>query len=186
MAAGSTAALDAWAKVDVPAVKQAQSKWCWAACCEAFTRFYDRHIMAQHQYLLLCRETQESSKFQEALAQQVHGKRGGTLNDYANPTQYIELLEAVIGAKLKLVEPGRGTDQRPTRDQVKGTLMKGRIFILGSERHSRILCGYGVKPQGTEEGLYCMDPMQGAVVWEKWSLYDSCTSLIWAPRGTFA
>lgn len=166
---------DPWAKLDVPVVTQKQTKWCWAASCESFTGFYSKRLKSQNEYILLC-----SQGFQESLVEKVHGARD--INQFAIPTEYLKYLKDVMGANLNLCEPGRGQDQRPPRDTIKGTLMGGRIFIFSSANHARILCGYGVKPRGTEDGIYCMDPAVGSIVWEPWSLYDQCTSLIWVPK----
>jgi len=172
-----TVRLDAWIKLDVPMVRQRQTKWCWAACCESFTGFYNQHIKGQYEYILICK-----GGFQEGMAERVH--RGA--NEYAIPTEYISLLQTMMGTSLRLAEPGRGADVRPSQDSIKLTLKNGRIFIFTSRNHARILCGYGVKPGGTEDGLYCMDPEQDRIAWEPWSLYDCCTSLIWLPKGKFA
>jgi hypothetical protein len=182
MFGGSASAvqLDTWVKLEVPMVRQKQTKWCWAACCESFTGFYGQHLKLQNEYILLCQQG-----FQQGMAERVHhGEKD--LNEFAIPTQYFGLLKTVMGQRLNLSEPGRGGDVRPARDSIKLTLQNGRIFIFTSGNHARILCGYGVPRSGTEEGLYCMDPERDNLVWQPWSLYDSCTSLIWAPKGAFS
>src|SRR5689334_17094216 len=57
--AASSAALPNAHLNPVEKVKQIQSKWCWAACCEAFTRYYKKGIKSQHEFVQLCDNSQQ-------------------------------------------------------------------------------------------------------------------------------
>lgn len=167
--------------IDVPKVKQAKTNWCWAACCESFTGFYQKKIKSQHEFLLLV----GTGEFQGRLAEHAHGGTDRDLNSTAQPSEYAPLLKLILGAELMIhIYVGNNSANRYGKDSIKKALDDSRIFILNAANHSKVLCGYGPKPKGEEEGLYFMDPAVGMATWESWDTYvANSTSMIWVKKG---
>lgn len=167
--------------IAVPLVKQRETNWCWAACCEAFTAHYKAKIKTKDEFVLLI----GTRSFQEKAAERAHSGTDRELNSTAQPSEYVSLLKQVLGAEINVhFYVGSAVDAHYSKDSIKKALDDDRIFILNARNHSRVLCGYGPKPKGTEEGLFFMDPAVGAYAWESWDTYlVNSVSMIWVKKG---
>jgi hypothetical protein len=165
--------------ISVPKVKQPQSNWCWAACCESFIGYYEKKIKTQHEFLLLV----GNSAFQEQMATHVHGE---PLNMLADPNNFSKLLGQILGAPTMVhtYRADYAVQGRYSEDQIRGAIDKKKIFILGAKSHFMVLSGYGNKPGGEEEGLFFMDPFVGNYIWEPWEIYSrDAMNMVWL-KGT--
>jgi hypothetical protein len=175
--------------IPVPKVKQHQTQWCWAACCESMTEYYKHRAKGQHELLLLVRDNRERlyqkpDKFQKKLAKTAHVSKGRELNSQAGPNDFAVLLEQILGAQVRVHYYVSGQpDQRFGRDAMKKALDEDRVFILGAEGHDRVLCGYGEVSGKSEEGLYFMDPDIANYIWLPWDTYlTKSSSLVWVKK----
>ena len=109
--------------IPVPKVKQSQSNWCWAACCESFTGYYKKKIKTQHEFLLLVGDPE----FQTRMAKHAHGE---ALNIMAQPTDYAKLLKEILGAELNVHLYASKANLLYSKEQIKGAIDQDRIFIV--------------------------------------------------------